>query len=129
MLQGGCDITAAPCWAWWAARRTHSQRNHGSCSHDEAAFKTSGLGLKQRTLVSNASGGPFQGWKLREKGDLGDRGNGRLTGAAVCVCERECSLAVVYLAALSCISLQIDLPSTVATIGFGFYSRVACVCT
>lgn len=52
-----------------------------------SGFKTSGLGLKQRTLVSNASGGPFQGWKLREKGYLGDGGNGRLTGAAVCVCE------------------------------------------
>lgn len=34
----------------------------------------------------------------------------------------------MFLAALSCISLQIGLPSTVATIGVGFYSRVACVC-
>lgn len=57
--------------------------------------KNSGLGLKQATRVSSANGGPFQGWKLRERrGDgetmaLWEREADRSRRLCLCPCLRS----------------------------------------
>lgn len=84
----GGDITIAPHpRPSGQQRRAHSQRNRGCCSHAEAAARL-WPGPEASTRVSNANGGPFQGWKLREMGmgRLREREADRSCRLSVCVC-------------------------------------------
>lgn len=51
-----------------------------------SGLQDSGLGLKQALGVSNANGGPFQGWKLRERGMGRPRGREADRSRRLCLC-------------------------------------------